>query len=390
MSDLDAELRGLRDELNSAIPLPDVEHVTGRARARRRLQLGAIAAVVLVALAVPVLRALPADLPPAGPPSSSPTNFTLDFADPDHGYALGRTCIPDCAFRLYRTADGGRSWQPRDLPAPAHSKSGYFGSSLYVLGIDNVVIDRPSDQLWQQRIHSTDGGRTWQTVERWGPAESMPLAPTATLAGRCGNGFMVTPDCDVITSIDPGSGKTFTTIAQPPLEFTQMGPVATEGGKWWASGRDRNTNQWALSVSADGGRTWSTSEVAVDGTPSWDGLAVVERNGVMYATATTYRATLGVWRSTDDGRSWTRTWTPANGQQIPGVLGMPIAAGDGSLRLPTGTTTYVSTDQGHTFTRTGDEMFGMVTWTRAGYLRSRMNEFALSSDGLHWKEFTVR
>jgi photosystem II stability/assembly factor-like uncharacterized protein len=196
--------------------------------------------------------------------------------------------------------------------------------------------------------------------------------------------------CGGIGSVDPGSGMTVTAPTQPPLEFKQAGSSATEDGRWWVSGRHVNTGSWAISVSADEGRTWSTSEVAVDGTPSLDGWAVVERNGVMYATASTYRELLGVWRSTDDGRSWTRTWAPGAGRELPGVLGMPIAAGDGSLLLPTGTTTYVSTDQGRTFTRTGEELFGMVTWTRAGYLRSNVDEFALSSDGLRWREFTVR
>jgi photosystem II stability/assembly factor-like uncharacterized protein len=389
MSDLDAELRGLRDQLNRAIPLPDVEHVTGRARARRRMQLGAIATVVLVALAVPVLRALPATVPPASPPALSRSSYTMDFADAKHGYAFGRSCSPDCTFALYGTADGGRTWRQSTLPPPAHQRSGYFGSTMYVLDGDNVVIDRPDDKLGRERIRSADGGRTWQVVDYWLAAGNAPLVPTGTASGLCVVGPVESGDCDSIGSVDPGSGKTVAAPAQPPLDFKQVGTTATESGKWWVSGRDENT-RWAISVSADKGLTWSTSELRLDSTPNMDGWAVVERNGVMYATASTSRALLGVWRSTDDGRSWTRTWTPAPGRELPGVLGMPIAAGDGSLRLPTGTTTYVSTDQGQTFERSGDEVYGVVTWTRAGYLLSSVDEFALSSDGLRWRKFTVR
>jgi photosystem II stability/assembly factor-like uncharacterized protein len=125
---------------------------------------------------------------------------------------------------------------------------------------------------------------------------------------------------------------------------------------------------------------------------------VVERNGAMYATASNYGGLVGVWRSLDDGKSWTRTWARTDGRPIPGLVGSPIAAGDGSLVLSDGLTTYVSTDQGATFERTGEKVAGTVRWTRAGYLRSdglmhpltsEGTRFALSSDGVQWREFTV-
>jgi hypothetical protein len=163
------------------------------------------------------------------------------------------------------------------------------------------------------------------------------------------------------------------------------------------SGRDIASGRWTMSVSSDGGRQWSTVDLTFDGTARMDGWEVVERNGVMYATASSARELLAVWRSTDDGKSWVRTWTPSAAQRIPGLVGTPIAAGDGTLALLDGVTSYVSTDQGRTFTRTGEKV-GSARWTRAGYLRtdgyqywmsSEGTRFSLSSDGLHWREFTV-
>lgn len=140
----------------------------------------------------------------------------------------------------------------------------------------------------------------------------------------------------------------------------------------------------------DDGRTWQTGELDLGSTvPASDGWDVVERNGVMYATASTYGGLLGVWVSTDDGRSWTRTWTRDGTRWLPDLVGSPIAAGDGSLVLSDGTTTYVSTDQGRSFEPAGTAG-GSVEWTRAGYLRENGDTFALSSDGLRWREFTVR
>ena len=407
MSELDTALDGLRDELNSAIPLPDVEHVTGRARARRRLQLGAIAAVVMVAVAVPVLRALPDGSPVATPPPVQPrTGYVVDFADPDHGFAIGRRCEENrdgCSFSFHRTTDGGRDWQKMTLPAPLNPDTGYFTTALYVVGPDEVVITRSgqsSDDL--DRIHTMDGGRSWQEIKPSWAHEAhettAPLGPRSLLAGMCAQMLLTTETCGDLGTIQPGTAKNTGIPTQPPLGLrTQNGPVATKDGKWWAVGL--NAGRWAISVSADGGQNWSTSDLNLSGTPGSGNWAVVERNGVMYATITAAGRLLGVWRSTNDGKSWTRTWTSGGGQWIPGLTGTPIAASDGSLVLSDGTTSYVSTDQGRTFERTGDKVAGAVRWTRAGYLRSDGkpfetssdgNNFALSTDGLHWRTFTVR
>jgi hypothetical protein len=405
MSELDTRLAGLRDELHAAIPLPDVEHVTGRARARRQLQLAAIVTVIAVALAVPVLRAMPADSPAAGPPIRPTTTYAVDFADPDNGYALARTCAPNetdgCAFNLLRTADGGRDWRTMTLPAPVNPITGYFNAFMYVLGPDEIAIDRPgrSGSPMADRIYSTDGGRSWLVLTNpWAIDQTTALGPASVLVGSCRTQSASRDACGDLTTIRPENGLSVSIPAQPRLFPSQLvGTVATEDGKWWMSGRDTANGRWTMSVSADGGRQWSTVDLSFDSTTSVDGWEVVERDGVMYATASAARGLLAVWRSTDDGKSWTRTWAPGAAQRIPGLIGSPVAAADGTLILFDGVTSYVSTDRGHTFTRTGEKVGG-ARWTRAGYLRSdgyfytlssEGTRFSLSSDGLHWREFTV-
>lgn len=392
MSDLDTELRALRDELNEAIPLPDVEHVTSRARTRRRLQVIAIAAVIAVAIAVPVLRLLPADPPQVGNPPPPPVSnvITMDFFDTEHGYALTRSCPPGetCTFALFRTADGGRDWERANLPAPLTPKTGYFSAGMYVLGPDEVLIYRPNGED-SDRIFSTDGGRTWQTTVKWWllNGAAAPLPPGGNLTGRCGDQHDA-DRCGLVGAHQPDSGAFAPAPTQPPLNTMQLGWSATQDGKWWVAGRDRTNDKWTIAISADDGRTWSASALDLVETPSLGSWGVVERNGVMYATASNYRGLLGVWRSLDDGQSWTRTWSQGS-QWLPAPDATPIAAGDGSLIVSDGKATYVSTDQGSTFRPADKKLTGEVVWTPGGYLRSVGAKFALSTDGLSWREFTV-
>jgi photosystem II stability/assembly factor-like uncharacterized protein len=395
MSDLDTDLRALRDELNAAIPLPDVEHVTGRARTRRRLQLVAIAAVIAVAIAVPVLRLLPGDPPQVGNPPPPPVSnvLSMDFADADHGYALTRDCPrpgDPCTFDLFRTTNGGRDWQRTNLPAPLHPQTGYFAATLFVVGPDEVLIYRPNG-LDSDRILSTDGGRSWETQKQWWTdnASPAPLPSHGILTGLCLSQHRSLDNCGAIGAHQPVSGKFAPAPTQPPLTYMQLGTTATKDGKWWVAGRDRTTGRWTLAMSADQGRTWMTSDLNLAEAPSLDSFAVVEGNGIMYATVRDYRGLLGVWRSVDDGRTWTRTWTHGD-QRLPAPTDTPIAAGDGSLIVSDGKVTYVSIDQGSTFRPAETKVTGKVTWTRAGYLKSNGTRYALSADGLTWREFTVR
>jgi hypothetical protein len=389
MSELDTELRGLRDELNRAIPLPDVDQLTDRAHARRQLQVAVVVVVIAVALAVPLLRWLPSSTPPAAPPASPKTTYVLDFADADHGYALARACQPGvagCAFILYRTEDGGRTWTPRKLPTPPDPKTGYFSSALYVLGPDEVALDRGGGRDGWDRVHSTDGGRTWHDLTRWWNPENAtaPLAPDAQLSGRCGVAPVVNTECQSIGAVQPDTGKFVAIPTEPPVDVEQFGSVAGTKGKWWTVGRSRTTGKMALAVTTDAGRTWSNTPITDDG--SLGRWAVVARNGLMYAVASDSSTLLSVWRSTDDGKSWETTNDGSGGQ--PGLVGTPIAAADGTLIGSDGVTRYVSRDGGRTFRRDGTAT-GDVTWTRAGYLRTHGDEFALSADGLHWREFSV-
>lgn len=394
MSDLDTELRGLRDELTTAIPLPDVDVLAGRARARRQLQLAVVVVVVAVALAVPLLRWLPSSTPPATPPTppgGGHTSYLIDFADADHGYALERACNPvvaGCAFTFYGTDNGGRTWTPRELPPPVSATTGYFVATMYVLSPEEIALDQLGGQQGLTRIYSSDGGHSWHEVTRWWNPDgaTAPLAPDAQLTGRCSRGSYAGSECAGIGTVKPGTGTFVSTPTQPPLGVEVFGTVAGEHDKWWAVGRSTTTGKKSLAVTTDGGRTWSANQL-VSGGSGVERWSLVARNGVMYAVASDSFQLLRIWRSTDDGTSWEPTYDGSG--DVPALVGTSIAAGDGTLIASDGKVTYVSRDGGRTFRR-GGEATGEVSWTRAGYLRADGNRFALSTDGLHWREFTVK
>lgn len=95
---------------------------------------------------------------------------------------------------------------------------------------------------------------------------------------------------------------------------------------------------------------------------------------------------LALFRSTDDGRSWQRTWRPT-ADAVPGLLRSLVAGADGSLRLyrdGPDNGVYTSTDGGRTLTRSGSTRLGPVIWTRAGYLAWSQEQVEVSTDGLNW------
>lgn len=389
MSELDSELRGLRDELTAAIPLPDLERVAGHARNRRRLQLVAIAVVVVaVAVTVPLLRAS-RSAPPATPLDARNTSYVLDFADHDHGYALTRTCPPgasSCVFALHRSADGGRTWTPRTLPPALDPETGYTSATMYVLGPDAVAIDRPKGHD-SERVYTTDGGRSWhrQQQPRQGDT-SAPLADGALFTSRCAEQpYSKTGHCPDVGTIDPKTGQFVSTPTQPPLAlYYRLGPSPLRNGGYWVVGATA-TGEAAVAITEDGGRTWSVG--ILPPADMWGGdlrdLEVASSDGVLYA------ATGGdLWTSTDDGRSWLLVPENPSERELHGFS--PLMAGaDGSVLVAGESESWRSTDRGRTFVKAGRGHFG-VKWTRGGYLSFHSDQFALSDDGLNWREFSVR
>ncbi|MFL6122788.1 hypothetical protein [Actinophytocola sp.] len=392
MSELENSLKKLRDGLRSSIGHPDLDLVAVRARqraVRRRMQGGAITAVVAVSLTVPLLRSVPGEQD-ATDPVRIPVTYQVDFADALHGYALGSACgdsDSSCTITLLATADRGRSWRQRELPGDDKL---YADGDLFVVDQNRLRLYRMSGT--SRTVHilaSDDGGRSWHTPAA---AAEVAAAPNSVPSGMnlqklChGNG---SSECAAGVGAVTLGGSLSPTPTQPPAEVRVLGAAPTTSGRYWAVSQDPTTKGWTISVTSDAGRTWHTTPVDLPGVP-WPEDApwsVVEGNGVLYATAVGMIGSgpfglLAVFRSTDGGLSWTQTWRATPDTVLKTVTGSAVATLDGRLLVYSATEgTFESTD-GRRFSRAADALPGPVAWTRAGYLaKVKDNEYDLSSNG---------
>ncbi|MBV1852124.1 hypothetical protein [Catellatospora tritici] len=312
-----------------------------------------LAAAVLVAATACAPKQSPTAMPSAGPSAAPPTPTVLgparvveieaevdlpgsyvapwyEFSDAQHGYALFQWCGDDgydCTGRLLATADGGRTWQRRNLPV-AKAR----GIQLYQSTPQQVIIwtDPAGYQL------STDGGHTY------GPAtEVMPRQHAGALARyglewpgdnqgdpqllefATGRRLTVPDGFEVATAWTTPDSTVWVTRPGPPKRTART----TDGGLTWqtiAVPEQPGRSVWSLSVlqSADRRDTWL---VGMQDPPSTGGGTAVLRGSVLKATGMPL-----LWRLAD------AAWVPV---PITGIEEQPnqqytlAAAGDGLLAL---------------------------------------------------------
>ncbi len=417
-TDLDAELSCLREELRGSLPVPAFSQVVARHKqrvVRRRMQIGAVVAVLVVSLAVPLLRDQMAPDPPevATPPPvegltpTGPFIAGAEFADPDHGYVIRAKCKTGpraCTSELLAT-DDGQHWRKRDLPRPDSAPSWSMGN-LEVLGPDEITVDWPlspvNETLRIHRSHSVDGGVTWETV-------LVPDVVTDTVPA-IPEGGVLTQNCVRLAGaggqcaergvvvVLPGSGKSAALANRPPLTAMLAGTLPTRDGVWWMAGRDPATDHWGLAVSDDDGRTWTTTVLDWGEPVHSYGWSVDSQGGTLYATAigTLPSATnglLGVFASTDGGHSWQQTWRPAAGKEPRRVYRGTVVGEDGTLTIGGyDGKQYRSDDGGRTFTEVRARYTGYTQRSRIGYLADATDagaDLMASADGIHWRKIKI-
>ncbi|MEJ2185850.1 MAG: oxidoreductase [Gemmatimonadota bacterium] len=118
--------------------------------------------------------------------------------------------------RVYRTSDGGRTWQVSDTPLPAGQSAGIFGIAFQdtlhgmAVGGDYTKPEDPAPNV----LLTDDGGRTWRMAGRTEPAgvkwglATVPGMPGAYVAvSPAGTGF-TTDDGATWTGIGGGGYNT--------------------------------------------------------------------------------------------------------------------------------------------------------------------------------------
>ncbi|MGN9911554.1 hypothetical protein ACTMTJ_28725 [Phytohabitans sp. LJ34] len=86
---------------------------------------------------------------------------SVEFADAWHGYALFVRCGTLCDARLFHTADGGRTWRPREHPRPeAKNHQLYSGGGHVVVLLaepHSWYVSRDAGASWQPRPYDARG-----------------------------------------------------------------------------------------------------------------------------------------------------------------------------------------------------------------------------------------
>jgi photosystem II stability/assembly factor-like uncharacterized protein len=193
------------------------------------------------------------------------------FVDRRHGWVAGYSCAT-VAVHLYRTSDGGRSWQ--SLGTPTDHSCG--GGPTYLSFIDHehgwmepVSPNAPAGEL----LGTSDGGRTWRQLAS-GPASqvrtrALPclapirfVTPSTGWLARCGDGR-------VYATRDGGRRWSLLRIRVPagadarfdlPTFIGKNGVLAATIGTRPAP-EDARSRKVVFSVSRDGGAHWSVRSV---------------------------------------------------------------------------------------------------------------------------------
>jgi photosystem II stability/assembly factor-like uncharacterized protein len=193
----------------------------------------------------------------------------LDFRDihaVDANTAIVMSAGPGAASRIYRTTDGGASWQ---LQLTNPDADGFWDAIAFWDAQHGILFGDPVKGAFQVLL-TADGGATWQPVSDPKGLASLPSEGAFAASGTC------------LT-------------------------VAGSADAWFSTGGAENARVFH---SSDGGRSWSASAVPIPaGAPARGIFSVGFRDGrVGLAAGGDYKdtsmATVNGARTEDGGASW--------------------------------------------------------------------------------------
>jgi hypothetical protein len=353
--------------------------------------------------------------PPAAPPGSTappvPSGTELpgdavgvDFASDGSGFALLAECSKTrCVQRVAVLEKGAGAWRPATSPLPDVTGDLGITAGLTVLGPGRALITEgtwpPPDRTW----FTSDGGNSWRqsTNKPEGTTPTVPeggvLILDCTRSVEDGNGC----EGSRLLAVMPATGEYRILAHQPPFKGL-VSPAGQTDGRLYASGLDPRSGRPAIAVSEDRGNSWRTAPLPGAALEGGGSLSVVSDGSALYVSQSgqlpdeddVKNGLLTLHRSTDDGRTWQRVWRHRKGVEPRSLLGVPIAAADGSLTIHGEDGVWRSTDQGRSFTRAGDSRgpTGWVATTSLGYLYGDAlgaGRYCISADGVRWTTFDM-
>jgi photosystem II stability/assembly factor-like uncharacterized protein len=241
-----------------------------------------------------------------------PEAEAYDFRDVeafDANTAIVMGAGPGAASRMYRTRDGGVSWQ---LLAVNQEPEGFWDAIAFWDARNGIVFGDPVRGAFQILVTS-DGGESWQPVDDPKGLAALPqegafaASGTCLSVGRRGEAWFVTgggAQARVFRSVDRGRNWQAATLAIPAGAASKGAfSVGFDGnGRGLVAGGDYKEPALGTlngAVSADGGAGWSPAPIQPAGFMS----AVVALPGVNGSFVAVGLAGSGYTR--DGGKSWT-------------------------------------------------------------------------------------
>jgi hypothetical protein len=392
------DFTGLRREIEAAVMLPEFSQVTRRARWRRARARLTTAGTVLLVFGILGPAGVVADLNqtavngwvsrPEGvvasvsPSGSAAVQVNLAAAagvDLNHTYALVDVCVADaCSLQLSRLSN--TSGKPVQVDLLRSSRTAVLDSlKLAALSDTSFLVSGLTDgDRWQStpiELTSNDGP----------PAQTQ--TPPVTMADRA----VQFTRYGKIEAIQARSGRLLELPKQPPLtQPTVINTLAPAKGIWvmgTAAG-----GQFAVSVSRDAGRTWTTQALGlpVSQLSSFDDPVFASYNGLTALVLTRLaNEDFALFWTIDGGVTWHR-----ESSRLPWPEPIPVGAAYGLVVRPDGsllawlasnpTITYLqAAGVGGQFRIPQSGPDGPVYAVPDGYVELGTRP-ALSQDAAHW------
>ena len=256
---------------------------------------------------------------------------------------------------IYKSSNGGANWAAAATGLPTTTDFRPHQSTIAIDPADPTHVLYPSPS---GLFRTTDGGGTWAASS--GGLSGWPIAALTTLTGTANLVVAGTPGGGIFRSTDGGANWAVQTIgdkvvralaaANGKLYAGTQSQIATspDGATWTTVAGTGTTNALAvapsntmemfaatgttMSVSADGGATWSASG-ALTGSNQPTSVAVDPTNPMIVYVGTDGT---GVYRSANGGGTWGQTNSGLSNLTVHAVAVSPTTA----------TTVFAGTDGG--------------------------------------------
>lgn len=238
-------------------------------------------------------------------PTPSPQFFAADPQDAAVFYVTA--FLSDSSLRLFRTADGGRTWRLLEDGLPA----GAVPTALAVAADGNPLLGARLSRGRFGVFRSEDAGATWELGSR-GLIDTPVYAVTVTPGGAI---FLAVPNEGVLRSLDNGANWTASLDLRDPLVIGLTADPHDAGTVYATTRFQFGREHHIVWRTTDNGETWEPLPYP----PAGDGSQVFALDGMDLAVDPTDPQTLflatqlnnaglnawaGIFRSRDGGETW--------------------------------------------------------------------------------------